>query len=488
MQVYELVRRSVLVEGKSLREASREFGVCWRTVKKMVEEPAPPGYRVTEARHRPRLGPFEDAIAQMLRQDASAPRKQRHTAHRIYERLRDEHGFTGSESNVRAYVRKVKHRSREAFVPLVSVPGEAEADFGEAWVEIAGNRVKAHVFVMVLPASGVWFAAGYPEETWESFADGHEGAFGLFGGVVRRCVYDNLALAVKRGSGPMKGRARQLTEDFGELRSAYLFEADFAAPRKGNEKGSVESKVGALRRSLFVPVPSFESWIAMNEALLAKAKSFLAARPGFEEERRCLLPLPDYSPSRTMSAQVDKLSLVRYDGVSYSVPTKFVQTTVLVRAKAFELEILAGSVVVARHVRSYERGRIVTRLDHYLDLLVRKPRAVKNALPVVQAGLPPEFEAFRRFVHDGTGEGDRRFVGILRLIGELGVDVLSEALRDAVARGVKDPADVRLLALREREELPKMPLSGWQPPDGVRAPTVHRNGLDEYAQLMAAGR
>jgi hypothetical protein len=185
------------------------------------------------------LGPYLKRIEEIVAGDESAPPKQRHTAKRIFERLREEFGYEGGESQVRAYVAEVKARPKEAFVPLVSVPGEAEADFGESVVEIAGRRVKAHGFVIVLPFSGVWFTAAYPAENAESFADGHARAFKFFGGVPRRTVYDNASYAVKRGSGRLKGRERLLTDSFSELQSVYLFEAEFAGSGKGNEKGSV---------------------------------------------------------------------------------------------------------------------------------------------------------------------------------------------------------------------------------------------------------
>jgi transposase len=239
VQIYEVVRRSVLVEGKSVSEVSREYGLNWRTVRKMTQEPVPPGYRREGERARPVLGPYLEQIAKMLQQDEGVPAKQVHTGQHVFERLRDEFGYKGGSTQVREYVSELRARAKEAFIPLVSVPGYAEADFKESWVEIAGVRVKAHAFVQVLPHSGVWFCRCYPKENAESFADGHIAAFDFFGGVPVRCVYDNAGYSVKRGSGPIKGRTRNLTDSFSELKSAFLFEADFAAPRKGNEKGSV---------------------------------------------------------------------------------------------------------------------------------------------------------------------------------------------------------------------------------------------------------
>jgi len=406
VQVYELARRSVLAQGKSISQVSRELGLDWRTVKKMTREPVPPGYRLSAGRARPVLGPYLGRIDQILKEDETAPPKQRHTAKRIFERLRDE-GYRGGETQVRAYVSEQRARPKEAFVPLVSIPGEAEADFKESVVEIAGVRLKAHCFMQVLPHSGVWFCSCYPKENAESFADGHARAFEFFGGVPRRCVYDNAGYSVKRGSGPIKGRERQLTDSFAELKSAYLFEADFAGAGKGNEKGSVERKIGVVRSRLFVPVPKADSWEDLNRMMLEQALAFRDAAGLFAQDAACLLPMQDYRPSRLKTAKVDKLSLVRHDGCFYSVPTHLVGRSVLVRSRPFDIEILAGKEPVAKHARLYEHGRIRAEISHYLDLLELKPRAVARALPVIQAGLPLEFEAYRQRVADGTGAGDR---------------------------------------------------------------------------------
>lgn len=483
MQVYELARRSVLAQGKSVSQVSRELGLDWRTVKKMTREPVPPGYRLGSPRPRPVLGPYLERIDEMLKVDETAPHKQLHSARRVYERLRDEHGYKGGQTQVRAYVAELRARPKEAFIPLVSIPGEAEADFKESAVEIAGVRVKAHCFMQVLPHSGVWFCSCYPKENAESFADGHARAFEFFGGVPRRCVYDNAAYSVKRGSGPIKGRARTLTDSFAELQSAFLFEADFAAPRKGNEKGSVERKIGVVRSRLFVPVPKAGSWEELNQMMLEKAMAFRDASEFFAEDVAVLLPKQDYQPSKLKEAKVDKLSLVRHDNCFYSVPTQLVGRSVLVRIKPFDIEILTGKELVAKHGRLYEHGRIATELSHYLDLLELKPRAVARALPVIQAGLPPEFEAFRQRVANGTGAGDRLFVAVLRLLEGFGVGPVRQALCIALSRSVKDPADIKLLVLRELET--SSPRAGVAIPHGHAPVVVEREGLSEYGKLLA---
>ena len=483
MELYELVRRSVLVSGISKRATSREFGVNRRTVAKMVGSAVPPGYRSSQPRKKPKLGGFEEAIERMLAQDEGP--KQRHTAKRIFERLRDECGYTGGSTQVRAHVAELKARSREAFVPLHKFPGEAQCDFGEASVCIGGVKRKAHFFFIVLPLSGVWFMQAYPAENAESFCDGHVRAFRFFGGVPVRIVYDNPAYAVNRGSGPMTGRARVLASLFSELVSASLFEPEFAAPRKGNEKGSVERHVGTLRSSLLVPVPEAASFEELNAMLLEKALAHKQKAEKFGEDAAAFLPLADYAPCRLTSAKVDKLSLVTFETNAYSVPTKFVLRSLLVKATPFQIEILSGKEVVASHERIDGRDRVVAELSHYLDLLERKPRAARSALPVVQAGLPDAFEAYRRRVYDGTGAGDRRFVAVLRLGQELGFTRIGLALTRASVMGAEDPAEIRMLALKDTEALPRALCTGWKLPDNRQSPSVVRPPITEYTRLLA---
>ena len=485
METFELVRRAVIVEGKSAREAAREFGLNRRTVRKMMRNPVPPGYTLSSPRARPKLGTFVPQIEAMLLENDSAPPKQRQNGHRIYERLRDEFGYTGCESQVRALVARLKGaRAKEPFIPLTDLPGEAQADFYEAVVNIAGERLKAHVFLMVLPHSDVYFQVAYPCENSESFLDGHARAFEFFGGVPRRCVYDNASYAVKRGSGPLTGRDRELTRGMVEMRSTCLLETEFARPAKGNEKGSVERKVRTLRSSLLSPVPSVESWDELNACLRLKAQECKDEAKGFAQDAARLLPPADYRPCRVALAKADRMSLVRFEGASYSVPTRFVGRELLVYATPFEIRLVAGNEAVAAHRRNYARGGLEMELEHYLDALELKPRAVRNATPVINAGLPEEFEAYRRGGEKDGAAGDRRFVAILRMAAEFGVPRLTDALSRANAVGVKDPADIRLMVIRESEAPAAGLCTPWTMPDGLAAPSVVRPPLSDYGVLL----
>src|SRR3954447_16625234 len=252
MENWAEIRRRVLVDGLSRRAACREFDIHWDTLQKILDHPEPPGYRRTAPRPGPKLDPFLPVIHQILQDDKKAPRKQRHTARRVFERLRDEHGYQGGLTAVKEAVAARKLRSAEVFVPLAHPPGEAQVDFGQAEVTLDGQTATVALFVMTLPYSDAVFLCAFPRECTEAFLEGHARAFAFFGGVPRRISYDKLKIAVARITG---SRQRGLTDAFLRLKSHYLFESHFCLVRRPNEKGHVETLVGFPRRSFRVPVP-----------------------------------------------------------------------------------------------------------------------------------------------------------------------------------------------------------------------------------------
>ena len=264
-----------MVEGMSIREAAREFGLHRDTVRKMLEYSVPPGYRRQTPPKRPKLEPLVGVIDRILEDDRGVARKQRHTAKRIFQRLREEYGFDGGYTIVKDYVREHRRQTKEMFVPLSHPPGHAQCDFGEALVVIGGVEQKAHCFVIDLPHSDGCFVKAYPAETTEAFLDGHVSAFAFLGGVPQSILYDNTKLAVARILGD--GR-RQRTRAFTELQSHYLFEDRFGRPGKGNDKGKVEGLVGYVRRNFLVPIPSFESFEALNAHLERRCLERMDAR------------------------------------------------------------------------------------------------------------------------------------------------------------------------------------------------------------------
>src|SRR5882762_3780903 len=279
VELYAQVRYAVQIEGVSRREAARRYGIDPRTVAKMLAFSVPPGYRRSRPPARPKLDAFSGVIDRILEEDKSRPAKQQHTSKRIFERLRDEHGYGGGITIVRAYVHEQRQRLREMFVPLRHDPGHAQVDFGEALAVIAGEERKIHFFAMDLPHSDACLVQAYPAETSEA------------GVVPRSILYDNTKLAVARilGDG-----TRRRTKVFSELQSHYLFADRFGRPGKGNDKGKVEGLVGYARRNFMVPIPHAASFAELNARLLEHCRRRLndRLRGRLVRDQATLLPLP----------------------------------------------------------------------------------------------------------------------------------------------------------------------------------------------------
>jgi transposase len=463
VELYGRVRYAVQIEGLSHREAARRFGIDPRTVSKMMVFSVPPGYRRKKPPVRPKLDPFIGIIDGILEEDKRRPAKQRHTSKRIFERLRDEHDFVGGLTIVKDYVHDRRLRQREVFVPLSHEPGHAQADFGEALAEIGGVEQKIHFFAMDLPHSDACFVQAYPAETIEAFCAGHTAAFDFFGGVPRSILYDNTKLAVARilGDG-----TRQRTRVFSELQSHYLFEDRFGRPGKGNDKGKVEGLVGWIRRNLLVPMPRAASHEALNAQLIAGCRQRLGDRlRGHGEtigERLARdltvfhdLPATSYDACEKKTGRVSSLSLVRYRGNDYSVPSAYGHREVLIRGYVDEVVISCGADIIARHARSYEREDFVFDPLHYLALLEQKTGALDQAAPLVGWDLPDEFAMFRRLLEARMGKrGKREFVQILRLLESFRRDDVVAGIRDAMARGTIGFDAVKHLVLCRIERRP----------------------------------
>jgi transposase len=471
VELYARVRHACHVEGLSQREAARRFGIDPKTVAKMLRHAVPPGYRRRKPPARPKLGAFTATIDQILMADRSAPPKQRHTAKRIHERLRAEHGFAGGYTIVKDYVRERHARAREVFVPLAHPPGHAQADFGEAAAVIGGVRQKIHFFCLDLPHSDAGFVKAYPAERIEAFLDGHDAAFAFLGGAPRSILYDNTKLAVGRilGDG-----TRQRTRAFAELQSHYLFLDRFGRPGKGNDKGKVEGLVGYARRNFLVPVPAFASFAELNAHLEQRCLERLDHRvrghaesigERLDRDLAALLPRPPvpYDACDRRPARVSSLALVRYERNDYSVPTAYGHRPVLVRGYVEEVVISCGAETIARHPRSYAREDFVFDPLHYLALLEQKTGALDQAAPLQGWALPEAFTTLRRLLEARMGKpGKREYVQVLRLLETFRLEEVDAAAREALRLGAIGYDAVKHLVLcRIERRPPKLDLTGY---------------------------
>jgi transposase len=463
VELYARVRRAVVVDKMSEREAAKQFGLARETVRKMLRYSVPPGYRRQQPARRPKLDAWVGTIDQILKDDKAEGRKQRHTAKRIFERLRDEHAYTGGYTIVKDYVRLRKLSQREMFVPLAHPAGDAQADFGEAMVLIGGMERKAHYLAMDLPQSDDCFVMAFPAETTEAFLEGHNHAFAYFGGVPRTILYDNTKIAVARilGDG-----TRTKTQAFSELESHYLFAEKFGRPGKGNDKGKVEGLVGYARRNFMVPRPRFATWEEFNAHLLVQSQKRRERKlrghqqtigERFEKDRERLLPLPatPYEACDKRSTRVTSMSLVRYRTNDYSVPVEWGHREVLVKGFVHEVVICAGSEVIARHPRSYEREDMIFNPLHYLALLEQKTNALDQAAPLVGWKMPEGFDELRRLMEARLGKkGKRECVQVLRLLETFALVEVERAIDDALRMGTISFDAVKHLLLCRIEQRP----------------------------------
>lgn len=463
VELYGRVRRACHVDGMSKSEAARLFGIDRKTVAKILKHSVPPGYRRSKPPVRPKLDPFIPIIDRILEDDKGQLKKQRHTAKRIFERLRDEHGFTGGITIVTDYVREKKRRNREVFVPLAHPPGHAQVDFGEAVGVIGGVRRKLHYFAMVLPHSDAVFIKTYPAETSEAFCDGHVSAFAFFGGVPLSSLYDNTTIAVAKilGDG-----TRRRTRIFSELQSHYLFEDRFGRPGKGNDKGHVEGVVGLGRRNFLVPVPHFESFEALNarleEQCLGRRNEVLRGHGETIGERLmrdldALLPLPaaPYDACHKVSTRATSISMVRYHCNDYSVPVAYAHREVQVRGYVGEVVIGCGTDVIARHRRSYEKADMIFDPMHFLPLLEQKVGALDQAAPLQGWDLPAEFATLHRLLEARMGKkGKREYVQVLRLLETFEMEHVRGAINQALRLGAIGYDAVKHLVLCRIERRP----------------------------------
>lgn len=456
----ENIRRLYFIKRHSIRRIARENHYSRKTVRRAIADASVPEYHLSSPKPYKVMGPYLPIIENWLKEDKGRPEKQRHTAHRIYIRLVKEHGFQGAERTVREHVSKLKQDFSELAIPLEFDPGaDAQCDWGEAQIKLNSNLVTANVLCMKLSYSGRPFVMAFPTQRQEAFFEGQRRGFEWYEGVPSRVSYDNLSTAVRK---VLKGRNRIEQEAFIAFRSHYLFESNFATPATPREQGKVESLVGYMRRNYFVPVPEVDSFEELNLMLLERLREDDARMsPGKEvtigeawaEEKKKLLALPRF-PHRcciSFPVQANRFSLVSFDCNRYSIPVEYgIRSKLTLHAYAWKVEIACGDRIIATHKRSYDKGKDILEVEHYLPLLVKRPGAFPYARPVRQwfAGAPEVYREFLELLsRRGEGEGVREFLQVLSLGRCYGRDNLEAAMKQALLEKRVDIERVRQLML-----------------------------------------
>jgi transposase len=442
MNFWTKIRLDVLRDGVSKREILRREGIHWKTLKKILTHPEPPGYQITSPRPKPKIDPYRDKIAQILEHDKDFPKKQRHTAKRIFERI-TEMGYTGQYTQVKEAVRDIKRCKGEVFMPLIHEPGEAQVDFGYALAKVGGHMKKVAFFVMALPFSDAFFLMAFERECTESHWEGHVRAFEFFGGVPHRISYDNTKVLVSKIIGTYE---RTLTDGFLKLQSHYLFKEHFCRVARPNEKGVVEGVVKFARLNFLVPVPQVRDLDELN-AMLHKMcredmKRRLRGKAGtkaelLEEDRKAFLELPAavFDACRKQPTRANSLSLVRFDNNDYSVPVAYAHHEILIKGYVDRVVLCHHHALVAEHRRSWEKEGVFFNYLHYLPLLERKPGALGHALPLADLNLPTCFETlYRRLIAEEQkqGDGTKEFIRTLRLLEDYPMADIERAVEKAL--------------------------------------------------------
>jgi transposase len=402
------------------------------------------------------MGPVAEIVKGWLEEDLSRPRKQRHTARRIWQRLVNEYGFEGGQSTVRQWVRKHRPSSlRKLTLPLAHDAGaEAQIDFGEAQVRLAGVPTTVQLFCARLAYSTRDLVRAYSRQDTASWLDGHVHTFQTWGGAPASCWYDNPSALGRFHNGRFEPN-----DDFLALQSAFGFRARHCNPGEAHEKGLVEGLVGYARRNYLTPIPEFADLAELNCYLAEKTAAEEGVRrqgqtatvgERFRQERPLLAPLPKRPflacTRHPVKASSDR-ALVTFERRRYSVPVEHAGQRLWLRAFSEHIEIWNQSACVARHQRKPGPGEPVTEFWHYLPVLLRKPGAFGQAIPVRQAHFPVEVEALLGALEerhrDDRRRAHREFLAACALYAEVEPVRWRAACATAMARGEVSAAGVR---------------------------------------------
>lgn len=494
VEYYAQIRRAHR-DGMSIREIARRFGHSKKTVRKALAQSEPQPYARRKPRAAPKLDAFKARIEAILTEDEQAPPKQRHTAAQLCRRLEVEDGYLGSYDQVRRYVRSLRRRQREIFIPLTHKPGvRAEADFGHIYVDFPEGRRQVPVLIVNWSYSHFPFALAMPSERTESILLGLVEAFSFFGCVPRELWWDNPKTVAAE---IFRGRERRLNPHYAALASHYNFDPKFCLPRRGNEKPAAEHGVYDLQRRWATPVPRCANLIALNAHLLHCCRRERERCSGehtesigvrFEHERLAALALPTHAfdPCIQQPAKVDKFQLVRFDNNHYSVPRRWAFEVVTVKAYPEEVRVVAQGQEVARHQRSYGKSQQILDPLHYLVTLGRRPAALDHASVYRDWRLPEAFGQLRQQFEDKHGSlpGVRHYVRVLQLLASHALPEVEAAIRYCRQRGLCN-ADAIQARLQTSARHPAA--SSADQPSVFPAVQVPLPDLSRFNQLLPHG-
>jgi transposase len=454
----EAIRRVHFLDGLSIREISRKLHHGRRVIRQALESAAPGQYRQVRPRRAPVLDAWKERIDALWTEGQQLPRKQRYTARKIYQEVQKA-GYPGSEITISRYIAQKRQASQDkhAYLPLAFDPGQdAQVDWGEAVAEINGLRTAVQLFIMRLNYSHARFVMAFPFQKQEAFFEGHIQAFRFFGAVPQRITYDNLKSAVFR---ILAGHNRTEQAAFVAFRSHYLFASHYCTPGQAHEKGGVESDVGFAQRNFMAPLHRVASYAELNAALRERCRQdqqrrvrgspeTVAQRLAAEQPQMLPRSQTDYQAYREYRVAVNAYGLVPLDTNRYSVPSGRMGAVVTLRAYSFQVEILVGDEVIARHHRCFGREQDIIEPLHYLTPLAQRPGAFEHAVPLRQwrPEWPPVYETLLTELRQRwpDGRGLCEFLAILKLHDSHAPEALVGAIQAALNLGAVHLDGVRL--------------------------------------------
>lgn len=441
------IRRYFFVEGKKIKEISRELRISRNTIRKVIRSGATEHRYVREEQPVPKIGEYQERLDALLKEDKKRPKRRRLTAQRLFEIIQGE-GYAGAYDSVQRYVKKWREQKGRKpdrfFIPLKFSPGEAyQFDWSHENVILSGIAQTVKVAHFRLSHSRMFFVVAYPRESQEMVFDAHNRAFTFLGGACKRGIYDNLKTAVDR---VLRGKKRQFNSRFLQMCSHYLVEPVACTPGSGWEKGQVENQVRSIREWLFTPRPRFKSFDELNGWLADQCTKICQRRKHpenkdqtiwevFQEERGCLIPTTTlFQGYVDTECRVSSTSLIRYDRNHYSVDSKLAGSTATVRASAERVQVISNGEVVADHPRQFGRDKVIYDPWHYLGILKHKPGALRNGAPFQGWDLPVSLRRVRSYLSRCPG-GDREFVDILCAARKHGLELAEKACAKALTEG-----------------------------------------------------
>lgn len=483
---YDFIRTGYRVYGKKIKQIARETGHSKNTIRKVLRGEYN-GYKERHNQPFPVLEPYLETIDGWLASDKERPKKQRHTAVRVYNRLITEYGFKGAETTVRRYVRQAKLRlglnGHQVFIPCDPEAGvEAEVDWGRCHAILGGEKTLLKLFCMRSKYSGKHFVRCYPCERQQALFDGHIRAFSFFGGIFPKLIYDNLTTAVQR---IFKGKNRELQESYNKFRAYYNFASVFCNPGQGHEKGGVEGLVGYARRNYMVPIPEADTLEQLNGRLLAASVAYgdhrISGRQHsvselYEQEKNHLLALPDlpFGNLQTATGKVNKYSTVVVDKNRYSVPTQYAYCKANVVLHVDRVEMFYANKKIASHDRLFSNNQWSLHPGHYLELIQQRPQAFYSARPIRQwrSSWPDCLERLLELFikKQGDTKGVKDFISVLMLYKDHDAKAIEAAIGQALHANTGSSDAVKHILLNGHDQATQFgSLENWQtlPPADV---------------------